>query len=74
MCRVLQELQEGCAEVDPLRREVEDLSAQLVATEDELKVWGCVRGGLLQLGMFIYVYLSINEVGDLFTYILYVNR
>ena len=26
-------------ELDPLRREAEELSAQLVATEDELKVW-----------------------------------
>ena len=39
MCYLPQELQEGCVELDPLRREAEELSAQLVATEDELKVW-----------------------------------
>ena len=39
VCCLPQELQEGCAELDPLRREAEELSAQLAATEDELKVW-----------------------------------
>ena len=58
MCCVLQELQEGCAEVDPLRREVEDLNAQLVATEDELKVWVGVRGGAAAT-WYVHLYVSV---------------
>ena len=51
MCCLPQELQEGCVELDPLRREAEELSAQLVATEDELKVWR----------MFVWVWVCMWE-------------